>query len=86
MILSRLPELTIELAETDFVDGRLTFVDGAGSAVARTALTVNLTDSEGNKIIVADDGSFPCVAGEYTYTIYGAGLPLQDRQLLHRRG
>lgn len=73
MILSRLPEITIALAETDFVDGKLTFVDGDGNAVARTALTVNLTDSAGNKIIVADDGSFPCVAGEYTYTIYGAG-------------
>ncbi len=73
MILSRLPELTIALAETDFVDGKLTFVDGDGRAVARTALTVNLTDSAGNQIIVADDGSFPCVAGEYTYTIYGAG-------------
>lgn len=73
MVLSRLPELKINLAETDFVDGKLAFVDGNGNTVERTALTVSLTDSEGNRIVVADDGSFPCVAGAYTYTICGTG-------------
>ncbi|MBQ8144957.1 MAG: S-layer homology domain-containing protein [Butyricicoccus sp.] len=73
LCVSRMPEITLNLAETTFVDGKLTFVDENGSSVARDNLTIEMTDGVGNKIIVAEDGSFPCVAGEYSYTIYGAG-------------
>ena len=73
LVLSRLPQLTIPLAKTEFVGGKLTFVDSNSNEVDPAALTVTLTDSEGNKIVVADDGTFPCLAGTYSYVIRGAG-------------
>ena len=73
-ILARLPELTLALAKTDFLTGKLSFVGSDGKAIARTSLTVTLKDAAGNVVNVADDGSFKCYAEEYFYTISGQGV------------
>ena len=73
-ILARLPELTLALAKTDFLTGKLSFVGSDGKAIARTSLTVTLKDAAGNTVNVADDGSFKCYAEEYFYTISGQGV------------
>ena len=72
-VLARLPELTLALAKTDFLTGKLSFA-GDGKAIARTSLTVTLKDAAGNVVNVADNGSFKCYAGEYFYTISGQGV------------
>ena len=73
-ILARLPELTLALAKTDFLTGKLSFVGSDGKAIARTALTITLKDAAGNTVNVADNGSFKCNAEEYFYTISGQGV------------
>ena len=73
-ILARLPELTLALAKTEFLTGKLSFVGSDGKAIARTKLTVTLKDAAGNVVNVADNGSFKCYAGEYFYTISGQGV------------
>ncbi len=73
-VLARLPELTLALAKTDFLTGKLSFVGSDGKAIARTSLTVTLKDAAGNVVNVADNGSFKCYAEEYFYTISGKGV------------
>ena len=73
-ILARLPELTLALAKTEFLTGKLSFVGSDGKAIARTKLTVTLKDAAGNTVNVADNGSFKCYAEEYFYTISGQGV------------
>lgn len=73
-ILARLPELTLALAKTEFLTGKLSFVGSDGKAIARTSLTVTLKDAAGNVVNVADNGSFKCYAEEYFYTISGKGV------------
>lgn len=73
-ILSRLPEVTIKLAKTDFLTGTLTFKGSDGSTIDRTDLTVTLTDEDGKVTTFNADGTFKAVAGTYTYTISGAGV------------
>ena len=73
-VLARLPELTLELAKTDFLTGKLSFVGSDGKAIDRTALTITLKDAAGNTVNVADNGSFKCYAEEYFYTISGQGV------------
>ena len=73
-ILARLPELTLALAKTDFLTGKLSFVGSDGKAIARTSLTVTLKDAACNVVNVADNGSFKCYAEEYFYTISGQGV------------
>lgn len=73
-ILSRLPEVSIPVAETKFITGTLIFKGSDGSAIERNKLTVTLTDSDGNVITVNEDGTFKAVAETYTYAITGAGV------------
>ena len=73
-VLARLPELTLALAKTEFLTGKLSFVGSDGKAIARTSLIVTLKDAAGNVVNVADDGSFKCYAEEYFYTISGQGV------------
>ena len=73
-VLARLPELTLALAKTDFLTGKLSFVGSDGKAIARTSLTITLKDAAGNVVNVADNGSFKCYAEEYFYTISGQGV------------
>lgn len=73
-VLARLPELTLALAKTEFLTGKLSFVGSDGKAIARTDLTITLKDAAGNVINVADNGSFKCYAEEYFYTISGKGV------------
>ena len=73
-VLARLPELTLKLAKTDFLTGKLSFVGSDGKAIDRTALTITLKDAAGNTVNVADNGSFKCNAEEYFYTISGQGV------------
>ncbi len=68
-VLGALPEITIELAETEFLTGTLNFADQDGNAIERADLTITMRDAEGNGVVVAEDGSFKCVAGEYSYII-----------------
>ena len=73
-ILARLPELTLALAKTEFLTGKLSFVGSDGKAIDRKDLTITLKDAAGNTVNVADDGSFKCYAEEYFYTISGKGV------------
>ena len=73
-ILSRLPEVTIKLAKTNFLTGTLTFEGSDGSTIDRTDLTVTLTDEDGKVTTFNADGTFKAVAGTYTYTISGADV------------
>ena len=73
-ILARLPELTLALAKTEFLTGKLSFVGSDGKAIDRTALTITLKDAAGNVVNVVDNGSFKCYAEEYFYTISGQGV------------
>lgn len=73
IFLGRLPEITIELEHTDFISGALSFQDETGSAVARTDLTVTLTDEAGNVLTVDEDGAFLALEGTYQYTAMGTG-------------
>ena len=73
-ILSRLPEVTFALAETNFLTGKLTFKDNNGNTLDRNDLTITLTDSDGNVVTVNEDGTFKAVAEDYTYAISGQGV------------
>ena len=68
-ILSRLPEITIDLAETEFITTKLQFQDKTGAALSREGLTITMKDAKGNVVTVGEDGSFKAVAGTYTYSI-----------------
>ena len=72
-ILGQLPDVTIQLAETEFINAELKFVDNEGEPVDRTKLTVSLTDDDKNSITVADDGSFKCYKETYNYVINASG-------------
>ena len=73
-ILSRLPgNITIPLAKTDFITGKLTFQDEKGTAIDRSKVIITLKDSTGNATTVGADGSFKAMAETYTYTINAAG-------------
>ena len=73
-ILSRLPEVTFALAETEFITGTLIFKGSNGSTIDRKNLTITMTDSDGNAVAVNEDGTFKAVAETYTYVITGAGV------------
>ena len=73
-ILARLPELTLALAKTEFLTGKLSFVGSDDKAIDRKDLTITLKDAAGNTVNVADNGSFKCYAEEYFYTISGKGV------------
>ena len=73
-ILSRLPEVTFTLAKSEFITGTLTFKGSNGAAIDRKNLTITMTDSDGNTVIVKEDGTFKAVAETYTYVITGAGV------------
>ena len=73
-ILSRLPEVTFALAETEFITGTLTFKGSNGSTIDRKNLTITMTDSDGNAVAVNENGTFKAVAETYTYVITGAGV------------
>lgn len=71
-VLGALPEITIELAETEFLTGTLNFTDQDGNTVDCADLNITMKDADGNGVVVATDGSFKCVAGEYNYVIYSS--------------
>ncbi|MBQ1515842.1 MAG: DUF4430 domain-containing protein, partial [Lachnospiraceae bacterium] len=75
MTLAAMPELTFELASTDFLTSTLSFVDGEGQAIDPSAITrVVLTDGSGNTQQMNADGTFMTTAGEtYAYVVYAAG-------------
>ena len=72
-ILGQLPDVTIQLAETEFIDATLKFVDNEGKPVDRNKLTISLTDNDKNSIAVSGDGSFKCYKETYNYVINAAG-------------
>lgn len=74
MILSELPELNISLAKTDFINCSLKFEDQNGEPISRSALTIKLTDANGNVLSVTESGGFSAFAEEYNYIISGAGI------------
>lgn len=73
MILGALPQLTIDLAETDFISAKLNFQDETGKAIDRKDLTITMKDAAGNGIVVGEDGSFKAVAETFSYTINANG-------------
>ena len=73
-ILSRLPEVTLNLAKTEFITGKLTFKGSDGSSINREKLTITMKDASGIAVEVAADGAFKAVAEEYSYAISGAGV------------
>ena len=72
-VLGQLPVITIALEETEFISAKLNFKDNEGNTVDRSKLNISLEDGDKNKIIVSEDGSFKCLAEEYSYTINAAG-------------
>ncbi len=72
-VLGQLPKITIALGETEFIQAKLNFKDNEGKTVDRSQLNISLIDNDNNKIIVANDGNFKCLAEEYSYTINAAG-------------
>lgn len=74
MILSSLPEITLYLAQTDFLAAQFRFVDQNGNPVDRAGLTITMADSSSNPVWVQEDGSFQCLAETYHYTIAGQGI------------
>ncbi|MEY8367490.1 DUF4430 domain-containing protein [Anaerovoracaceae bacterium 42-11] len=72
-ILGQLPEICIPLEETEFISAKLNFKDQNGNPVDRAGLSISLKDTDNNKIIVSEDGSFKCLESEYSYTINAKG-------------
>ena len=83
MILGRMPELTIALAETTFLTGTMNFVDAEGNAVS--GLTVSMADAEGNAVTVNANGTFKClttpIASTAQATCTPAALSLSPRMV-----
>ena len=73
-ILARLPEVTINLAKTQFLTGKLIFKGSDGSSIDREKLTISMKDASGTATDVTADGTFKAVAGEYSYVIRGIGV------------
>ena len=72
--LSLLPTVEIPVSETQFLTGKLVFVDQNGAAIDRENLTITLTDAQNNVLTVNDDGTFSAYAEEYSYIISGSGV------------
>ena len=72
-VLSQLPDITFNLAETEFLTGKLNFVDLNGDPIT-AELSITMTDAEGNAVVVNEDYTFGCLAGEYSFIINGAGV------------
>ena len=70
-VLSRLPELTLDLTPAAFLTGQLTF---NGGSIARPQLDITLTDEAGNVLMVREDGTFSAYAETYHYIVRGAGV------------
>ena len=73
-ILSRLPDVSIPVAETTFLTGKLVFQGSDGSTIDRKDLTVTMKDSDGIAITLNEDGTFKALAEDYSYVIMGAGV------------
>ena len=72
-ILARLPEVTLNLTQTEFLTGKLIFKDNDGSSVERNKLIISMKDASGNAVNVENNGTFSCYAETYSYTINAAG-------------
>ena len=72
-LLCDLPEITFQLAKTEFLTGTLNFADASGKEITAD-LTVTMTDADGNAVAVNEDNTFLCLAGQYNYVINGAGV------------
>jgi hypothetical protein len=69
-----LPDVAIPLGKTDFLTGTLKLIDAKGKPIDTDGLTITLCDADGYETAVREDGTFLCLAGEYTYTITGEGI------------
>ena len=76
-VLSALPNVSLNIAESEFIMGSFTFKDEAGNSIDRNDLTIVVKDADGNTSVVANDGTFPATEGEFTYTTYAAGYKYQ---------
>ena len=72
--LSLLPSVTIPVAKTEFLTGKLVFVDQNKNPIDRKNLTITLTDAQKNVLTVNEDGTFSAYAEEYSYIINGSGV------------
>ena len=69
-----LPDIAIPLAKTDFLTATLRLTDDKSEPISLDGLTITVRDAEGNETTVQPDGTFPCYAGEYAYTITGEDI------------
>ncbi len=72
-ILGQLPEISLTLAETEFISAKLNFRDNEGNPVDQSKLTISLTDNDKNMLAVEKDGTFKCYAEDYHYVINAVG-------------
>ena len=68
-----LPDITFTLERTDFLTGTFTLTDTDGNPVDLSRVTVQIKDENGNTVPLSADGTFPALAGEYTYTVTSDG-------------
>ncbi len=71
-VLSAMPELSISLAKTDFIQGTFNFTDkSSGKKIDVKDFTkIEVKDAEGNAVNINEDGTFNALAEKYTYTTY----------------
>ncbi len=70
-IISVMPDLSIQLGQTNFITGTFNFTDESGATIdAKDFTKIDVKDSEGNEIEVGEDGTFSALEDTYTYTTY----------------
>ena len=76
-VLSALPNVSIEVSETQFITGKMVFKDEAGNTIDSSKVSVELTDADGNVRTTAQDGTFTGFAESYSFQTYAAGYVYQ---------
>ncbi len=71
-VIAAMPELSISLAQTDFIQGTFNFTDkSSGKKIDVKDFTkIEVKDAEGNAVNIDEDGTFNALAEKYTYTTY----------------
>ncbi len=76
-VLSSLPNVTFDVAPTEFITGKLVFQNEDGTAIDRANVNIELKDADGNIREVAADGTFTGFAEDFSYTTFAAGYMYQ---------
>ena len=80
-VLSSLPDVTVDVAPTEFITGKLVFKNEAGDTIDASKVNVELTDAQGNVREVASDGTFTGFAESYDFATFVAGYQYQTGEV-----